>query len=225
MCLGILRQNDYLLPTFQRNFAMNRSCTAFLGLLGACTVATADRLIEIPVGRKIPSHAVQLRHMFDITDFGRSQSLIGYGIDSYMEAEIVYDSIGQSGRFSLDASYNISGPIPDISPGISVGVRDAANETKAGRYGYAVFSFQSSLVGVNVEAPMEGTVGLKYGKSGLKGFLGASLPFTDQVFLLAESDMTSLTFALEFRPIEEAQLRLVVGPRRNYASFSYRVRR
>lgn len=196
------------------------------GLLIALPAASlADRLIEIPVGRKVPSHAVQLRHTFDISDFGRSQSLLGYGFDSYFEAEIGYDRIGQSGRLSVDASYNISGPIPDISPGISVGVRDAANETRSGRYGYAVFTFQSSLVGVNVEAPMEGSAGLKYGKNGLKAFMGASLPFTDQVFLLAESDMSSLTFALEFRPVEEAQIRLIVGQRRNLASISYRVRR
>lgn len=171
--------------------------------------AAADRLITIPVARKIPVGSAKLQHLFDGVEKDRSQTVLGLGIHEFVDVEIARENFARGEKVSLDLAYSLNDPLLHYGPGFAIGVRDVFDQTAEGRYGYLVFTYEEGLSGVlNQETPAEVTIGAKYGdRNGFRIFLGAKFPHSRQLSLVAESELGSMTAGLEITPTPNLQVR------------------
>lgn len=177
----------------------------------ACSaLAFGDRLILIPTAIKIPYGTAKLEHMFDGAEPRHSRTALGVGVNQSIDAEITFEE--QSDRdkvFSFDISYNLLPAIAGFSPGVSVGVRDGTGKTEEGRYFYGVVTykmptsddFMSDLVA-------EATLGIAYGDR-KTAFVGANVPFSRALRLLAEFDTREVSGGLEYRPRQDVRVRWI----------------
>lgn len=92
---------------------------------------------------------------------------------------------GESGHGTFDLAYNFVAPVASLAPGISVGMLDALNETLDGRRTYIAFTFRELLDVGDKGANGEVTMGIQFGSSNT-GFVGASIPLSNNFRLLAE---------------------------------------
>ena len=174
------------------------------------SAAFADRLIEIPIGRKIYIGTTKIGDQWNLRKAGDHKfSLRAPVLESY---EIELEGIKRPGRDfrgTLGASYQLAVPIVDSVPGISIGVRDVANETPEGSAAYLTSTWLIGLNGDTVaDTPANLTLGL--GTGGLRGlFAGFMLPLAPQVRLIGEHDTHRLSMGFELRPVRDLQLQWV----------------
>lgn len=186
---------------------------AAAGLATLAGLASADRLIDIPVGRKLLQGAVRLRGSAVTGEVGAYQALVGTGVFESYELDVDLRR-GQGARWvaTLDASFNLSPPITDVAPGISIGVVDVANRAPGGRAAYLAFTQRFGNYGeLNQSTPTEVTLGLWSRKDGF-AFVGASLPLWDRLLLLGEATGSGVVAGLEARPFAGFSLRWLAGP-------------
>lgn len=165
------------------------------------SMACADRLFDIPVGKKIPYRDVRFEHIFDGGESTTNKNYLGLGITNIFDLELTYEQFsGISKVYSLDFSYNYTTPLIDFGPGLSVGVRDALNETRDGRYYYLALTKAIGLDGLlNQDVPFEFTVGYTAGsRNGL--YAGANVPFTYFLRFITEFSKAGVTNGLELQP-------------------------
>lgn len=190
-----------------------------LPMVLACASTTiADRLIEIPVGKKIPFGIVRAEAMFDLRSSERNRFYLGVGLSTQFDLEVMTDRLDLGDRLTtFDASYIFTTAIPDLTPGISFGVKDALDETPERRRFYAAITYR---IGADGDVPLEVTVG---GASNSRQpiFAGASLPLLDTFRLLAEHDSRKLTAGLELVPVKGTALRLLFRQDRTLVSLSH----
>lgn len=170
-----------------------------LGLL-AC-FASADRLFLLPVGKKIPFRTGRVEYTFDASEHSTNRGWLGLGLTNIFDLELTYEQFGGRDRVhSVDFSYNYITPITDFGPGISVGVRDALNDTQEGRYYYLATTHLVGLEGaMNQNVPAEFTIGYAAGsRNGL--FASAYIPFTEFFRAITEFNKSGVTNGLELRP-------------------------
>ena len=161
------------------------------------TAAFADRLIDIPVGKKVPNRVVRLEG--EIRQGTRDyRGLLDLGLNAYVDATVHHDSFsGNKALTSFDFSYNYIAPITDIAPGISLGVQDISNKTDEGRRGFFATTYR--LGGIDTFTPNELTIGAQVGKTS-SAFLGILIPATPTFRLMAEHDGQAINAGFEYRP-------------------------
>lgn len=192
-----------------------------LCVLALSLCVQADRLINMPTGTKILKKTIKFDTIFQQGDWsGKARHSIGFAILDSFDAELVYERFrprAQAGTFNF--SYNYVVPVEDITPGISVGVMDAANRTRDGRMLYFAATFRYSQLGdFNANTPAEATIGAGLGR-GL--FLGAVLPMTDSFRLIAEHDGLKLQAGFEIRPVKDLYFRWVHAQDRSQMNLGF----
>lgn len=194
---------------------------ALLALATAlCTSANADRLISIPTGKKLPFDEVRAEFVFGGKP-AYDRGYLGMGIGLQFDAELLYERLSPNPAFvSFNFAYNYVTPVTDLSPGVSVGVRDALNRTADGRAFYVATTFR---IATDTNAPAELTIG--GGTQSLRGFfVGAMLPLTERIRLLGEHDSLRWTAGIEVRPFRGLFLRTLFRQDRTQLSVGYAVR-
>lgn len=178
-------------------------------LLAFSATTWADRLITVPTGTKVFSGHLKLEGL-RWQDDDSERAWVTYGVNRSVEVGITYfRPSGETGKLSFDASYNIVSPILDTSPGISVGFLDGANVTPEGRAFYLATTFRLGNDGeYNQDVPTELHFGFWTRRTGLM-FVGASLPLSQQVRLVAEHDSKSLTAGVDLRPMKPLSIKLL----------------
>ena len=192
--------------------ALAISCSAF-----------ADRLLLIPVGKKIFTNAYRYEILTEPSR-DNAQGWIGTGLGHSFDLEVTGESF-DSNRVtnSLDFSYNYTVPIVDFLPGISFGVQDLMNVTRRGRNLYAVTTFRFGNVGrYNQDVPTELTIGFWTRSEGLM-FAGVTIPFSESLSVMAEHDGENLTGGFEITPVQGASFRFMY--RQNQVLFGFRVQK
>jgi hypothetical protein len=168
--------------------------------LGIAGLAVADRLITIPLGRKVPFGRVKLDSFMELSPSHACDRFIGVGVSP--EIEIDYHGEGSKNgpnRDTLDFSYNYVTPITNQSPGLSVGLRDIANRTRQGRQFYLAATWRMAVDTVGRgNLPLEATIGFMQGSRALP-FVGVSIPFSDDLRFQVEDDGTRIAVGVEWR--------------------------
>lgn len=193
---------------------------ALLALQGVAALACADRLILIPTGKKIGFDEVRAEVMFG----GRpsyTKAWLGVGIGQQFDAELVYEHLSPSPQFlSFNFAYNYITPVTDLSPGVSIGVRDGLNRTLDGRAFYVASTLR---VATDIDAPAEFTLGA--GTQSLRGvFVGAMLPLSPTLRLLGEHDSRRWTAGVEWAPLRGGSIRVLFQQDRTLLSVGATVR-
>lgn len=192
---------------------------ALLTILAPC-LSQADRLISVPLGRKLPYRTARVEFMGEPYRGGVFESYVGLGVATAFDVEIRTQRLrGVKGYNAVDLSYNVIGPIPDFAPGISVGVQDVADATSDGRRFYTAVTYRQSNYTLNGEVPGDITLGAFVGVHS-SAFVGVSLPFSREVRLLAEHNGYRLSAGFEIRPTPTVGLRLFVREQQAFASLS-----
>ncbi|MBV6458702.1 MAG: hypothetical protein HONBIEJF_01838 [Fimbriimonadaceae bacterium] len=186
--------------------ALIYGCLAFVPV-----AASADRLITIPTGSKILFRNMKVESFFLPSESNRSLTYFGYGIDRSFDAEIVIDRLSQRKvRGTFNFSWNYVPAVVDVSPGITIGIRDGLDQTGEGRSVYLATSNRFFLDG-DFNSDLYGELIMGFGIGGFRGaFTGLSLPVSSQFRLVAEYDSRRITAGLDYRPDKAIQLRLLV---------------
>jgi hypothetical protein len=189
-----------------------RSSRSYGALVFAICVASAsaDRLITIPTGSKIRFQQTKLESFFLPSQVGAHQTYVGYGIDPSFDAELVIDrQKGRPVRGTFNVAWNYVPPVVDVSPGITLGIRDGLNRTQDGRSLYLAISQRFFLDG-EFNSDLYGELVVGFGVGGFRGaFTGLSLPVSPQFRLVVEYDSFRLTGGLDVRPHPAVQVRLL----------------
>jgi hypothetical protein len=183
---------------------------AGLALLSLVCCASADRLIHIPLGKKVPRKEIRFEGGFPFESSSKAFGYLDIGIDAYLDATIrTFDVSGEPRKATLDFGYNYIAPIPDASPGISVGVQDAAGRTADGRRFYLASTYRTTLSGsASMFTSAEATLGVYAGRRS-SAFVGVMLPITPAFRLLAEHDGYRVNAGLEGRPVSNISIKLL----------------
>lgn len=185
-----------------------RNLLALILLLGSAAAASADRVILAPNAKKIPMGMLRIEHLFDQSDRARFRTALGMGITEAIDAEITYEERSDK-NFSIDLSYNIVPAVVGISPGISVGVRDALGKTEDGRFYYIAMTQKVGQFGeFNSDVPAEMSLGIAIGDR-ISPLVGVMLPFRESFRVLADYDATRINAGLEYRPFQDLWVRWI----------------
>lgn len=171
-------------------------------------MAAADRLVDIPLGRKLLLGSVRIRAGAIVGDRSSGELRAGTGVFDSYEVDIELSRRGDaSWRSTFDLSYNVAPPITDIAPGLSLGILDVLDETEGRRAGYLAFTQRFGNYGEqNQNTSTEVTLGFWTRSSGLI-FVGASLPVWDRLLILAEGSGENVLAGFEARPFPGFSLR------------------
>ncbi len=183
-------------------------------------LASADRVITIPTGRKIPFKAVRAELWYQPTKDGTTEYYFGTGLTDLFEIEVRTQRLPQRDvNTAVDLSYNIIGPIPDLTPGISIGVQDVANATLDGRRPYAALTLRQTLSALDGDANGDVTLGVYAGERG-GAFIGVSLPITTRIRLLGEHNRYRPSGGIEYTPQKGLALRYFARGAQPFVSIS-----
>ncbi len=182
---------------------------AVLTALLFATSAFADRLVHIPLGKKILSEAFRLEIVTEPTR-DNTQGWIGIGIGQSWDIEFTGESLNDDRMTnSLDFSYNYTVPIIDFVPGISLGVQDALGVTQRGRALYMAVTYRfGNTAPQNQDIPTEFTFGFWTRPEGAL-FAGVTIPFTEVVSVFAEHDSSHLTAGFDLSPVRGSSFRFM----------------
>ena len=185
-----------------------RNLLALILLLGSAATLSADRVILAPNAKKIPMGLLRIEHLFDQSDHGRFRTALGMGVTEAIDAEFTYEERSEK-NFSIDLSYNIVPAVVGISPGISVGVRDALGKTEDGRFYYLAMTQKVGQFGeFNSDTPAEISLGIALGDRNAP-LVGVMLPFRESFRVLVDYDATRINAGLEYRPFQDLWIRWI----------------
>lgn len=178
-----------------------------MSMFGA--LAMADELIDIPTARKIVFDDFRFEYRMEPFAGGDQQQFLGLGLGPSFELDFrdIQDS-DVAPRATFDFSYNYLAAIPGISPGVSIGIQDAANQTSDGRRLYAVTTFRETMDEIPGNVYTDITVGFQAG-SLTSAFAGVAMPFSTNLYLLAEDSGFRLSAGLEYRLSHRITFRLI----------------
>jgi hypothetical protein len=190
------------------------ACFAALSFVGG---ASADRLFFIPTGKKIPYREVRGDFFFGGSPSYR-QGYLGVGIGLQFDAELIFEHASpDSAVASFNFAYNYITPVTDLSPGLSIGIRDGLNKTHDGRSLYVAATFRTAT---DSKTPADFTLGA--GTQSLRGaFVGAMLPLSDRIRFIGEHDSFRWTAGFEFRPFRGLILRTMFRQDQTLFSVGY----
>jgi hypothetical protein len=188
--------------------------------------AHAERLIVIPIGDRYATGQLNFEALFEGYSFADRNVYFGFGFGNAFDAEVVLTNGRGMTRdvATFDLAYNYLPAVPDFGVGISVGIQDLLNQHPEGRGAYvAITSRVNNFQEINANTPLELTLGVGSGR--YKGvFMGAKVPFSNSVRLLAEHDSRRVTAGVEFAPAKDVTLRWVVGDRQTRLGLTYLAR-
>jgi len=189
-----------------------------LAMLG--TIASADQLIDIPTARKILFEDFRYEFRAEPVVGGQLQHFLGLGIGKSFELDLRdIENPGVRSVSTFDFSYNYVPALPGISPGISFGVQDASNTTLDGRRFYAVTTFRNTMDDIAGNVYADITLGFQVG-SLTSPFVGVSVPFSQNFYVIAEDSGFRVSAGAEFRPSPRLAIRFVVREQRTLLSLS-----
>lgn len=173
------------------------------------SAALADRLILIPLGKKLLSNTFRYEVLTEPSR-DNTQGWIGGGFGHSFDFEITGESFNDNRMTnSLDLAYNYTVPIVDFAPGVSFGFQDALGVTERGRNMYVAITYRFGNSGeLNQDIPTEFTFGFWSRREGAV-FAGARLPFSHTLSLIAEHDSENITGGFEISPHETASFRFL----------------
>ena len=189
-----------------------------LALLASC--ASADQLIDIPTGRKIPTDDFRYEVRASPYSHGDVQHFLGIGVGPSMEFD--FREMLTTGSHPIatgDFAFNILSAVPSLAPGFSVGVQDAANLTPDGRRFYAVTTFRNELDELSGNLYADITVGMQFGSLS-SPFVGAAVPLGEKIYLIAEHSGFRLSTGLELRPLPKVVFRVISRNQKTLLSLS-----
>lgn len=168
--------------------------------MGVAPICGADRLITIPLGRKIPFMNLKLDTFSELSRSRTWDRFIGFGVTPEIEADYHGERIDDGPmRDTLDLSYNYVAPIINQSPGISLGVQDLLNRTRNGRQFFVATNWRMAVDTIGKgNLPLDVTLGISQGSRALP-LVGVSIPFAQDLRLLAEDDGVHIASGIEFR--------------------------
>ena len=177
--------------------------------IGVGAVAFGDRVIDVPIGRSLRMGTFQISDMEGMNQSGSRDRYFAYsplvGLEFAVRERM---RPGELGRATLDFSYNFIAPVAALSPGISVGILDGLNETVDGRRSYVAFTFRELLDVGNKGANGEVTMGVQFGHLNT-GFVGVSLPLSNNLRLLAEHNGVRISTGFELGIDKSIRARLI----------------
>jgi hypothetical protein len=159
--------------------------------------AFADRVIDVPIGRSLAMGTFQLSDMEAMNQSGARDRYFAFA--PFTGVELAYRERvrpSESGRGTFDFAYNLIAPVAALSPGISIGMLDALNETTDGRRTYFAITFRQLLDVGEKGANGEVTMGVQFGNIN-SGFVGASIPLSNNFRLLAEHNGARVSVGFE----------------------------
>ena len=183
--------------------------TCAVTLLGIAAISRADWLIDTPVARKIPFKG--MRYEFrSMLKGGLQEHRFGFGISETIEVVARTERLGSMfpTKATADIAFIPNGPVPGVAPGLAFGILDAANRTAEGRRGYFGLTFREDFDGMDGTNYGDITVGI-IGDHYVKGFFGASIPFSKTFRLLAEHNGNRLAIGVDLRPVKNLSLRMI----------------
>lgn len=176
------------------------------GAATAISVASADRLIEIPTGKLLYPERMAIEAGVLAGAPSRERVLVNFRIGDLWEVQGA--RTGFDSRLEVyNLQYSLYPEIPGYAPGVSVGVVDALNRTAQGRGYFMAISYGIAALG---ETPLDHDlrVHLGFGGGSLSSFfLGFDVPLTNQLFLRAEHTGEQINAALAWRPNNQVELR------------------
>jgi hypothetical protein len=189
--------------------------------LASAPLAAADRLMNVPVGRKIPYQTLRFEVAKNLAAGESLRTFTGIGIGRSFDMEIRSEHGRLVGpKIALDFSYNYLDPFIDFNPGVSVGVLDLFDQAQDGRRYFFAMTF---LHGEGLEIPLETTLGAVFGRAN-GAIVGVKIPFGDQFRLMAEHDGFRINAGAELQLGPGVSLRAFSRGRETLLSLSGRVR-
>ncbi len=181
-----------------------------LALWSLAAIGQADRLIHIPTGKKVPNRVFRLEGGIAQSGLSSPFGYLDAGLTPFLDATLrTTDVPGQPKRGAFDIGYNYIAPLPNATPGISVGVQDASNSTADGRRFYFASTFRVGLSGsADSFTPAEVTLGAFLGKKD-SALVGVMMPLTSGFRLMAEHDGYRLNSGLVFKLVQNWSLKYV----------------
>lgn len=195
---------------------------AVAALLFLPSLSLADWVITVPTGRKLSFGTVRLEYNSQLNDHRRNEWSLGVGATDSIELEIrnraARDGDGEAFT-TLDFGYNLLTPIPDTSPGITVGVQDLVDSTTVGRRGYLALTYRLSYDSFDAESTAEFTLGGFFAKSATP-YLGISVPLSKRLRLLADHNGEELSAGMEFMLVKEISVRYIAEGKHTFLGIS-----
>ncbi|MBS1702212.1 MAG: hypothetical protein JST12_11165 [Armatimonadetes bacterium] len=171
--------------------------------------AFADRVIDVPTGHTLPQYTFEYSFLESTNEKGSRDRYMVYsplkGVEVGLRQRF---RPNENGHTTADFSYNVVNPISSVSPGISVGMLDAMDQTVDGRRTYIAFTFRELLqVGERGEHG-EATLGVQFGHLN-SGFVGVTLPLGERFQLLTEHNGNRISAGFEIEPSADIRARVV----------------
>jgi hypothetical protein len=175
----------------------------------------------MPTGRKIPFGVVQLEYAGNVRNSAAFESYLGIGASPEIELEVRYRQSASGTRTAgVSVGYNLITPIPDLSPGITIGLQDVGNAGIDGRRVYLAFTNRMSVTAFDGDQYADLTFGLAVDDR-VKPMLGFSLPLASSFRLLTEHDGRKLSAGVEVRPARTLYARYFVSGSDNFLSLGF----
>jgi hypothetical protein len=188
---------------------VGRIIGSFCALVVA-SVASADRLVNVPTARPLGKNAIRFEYLGGLNNSTAEEQFVAFSVLNGLEFEVRRRiRPEESGRSTFDLGYNILSPVASTAPGISVGVLDGLGETLDGRRAFIALTFRELLdVG---EVSENGDVTLGYQTGSLSGlFVGISLPFSGRTRMIVEHNGARLTSGFETNLVKGLDARLFI---------------
>jgi hypothetical protein len=183
----------------------------FLAAVLLAAMAQADRLIYIPTARKIPFRTIRYELRAEPRVQGEIEHYVGFGLTTSFELELRSQNLRlDRPEGTFDLTYNYLSPLTGLTPGFSVGIQDVLDRTDDGRKGFLAITFREGFLAIGGEFPADLTLGISYVQGRVYPMVGASIPFSQSVRVLAEHDGFRISVGFEVKPSRPLALRLIV---------------
>lgn len=199
---------------------MNRLALTSLLVFAGASFGSADRLITIPIGRKIPLNQYRIESFSGLGHRSDQDRFLGFGLTDIFDIEVRNRLRTGEAATTFDFSANLVSPIVGITPGISFGVLDSLNQTVDGRRGYFALTFREYLETENDSLETDITLGYQIGSKN-SGFVGLNIPLTRNLRIQAEHNGFRPSIALEYRFAKNVAVRYISQDQRGMIGFSW----
>jgi hypothetical protein len=156
-----------------------------------------DRVIDVPIGKSLAMGTVYFSDLEGMNQGGVHDRYFAFapliGLEFGVRQRV---RPSESGHTTLDFAYNFVAPVASLSPGISVGMLDALNETIDGRRTYIALTFRELLDVGEKGANAETTIGVQFGQIN-SGFVGVTLPLSSNFKFLVEHNGARVSTGFE----------------------------
>lgn len=178
-------------------------------VFGLCGIAFADRVIDVPTGRSISKGMLLISDLEATNERGSHDRYLAFSPLQGFEFGVRQRTRpNESGDATIDFAYNVVAPVSSVSPGISVGVLDALDNTVDGTRTYLALTFRELLEVGERGANGEVTMGVQFGHLNT-GFVGVMLPLSENFRLLAEHNGNRISAGFELEPSKGVRARVV----------------